>query len=475
MKRERLLLPSLICLAILLILALCIGCHKPPVVNPPDPPVIVDPVDPPVEPPVIPVEYVTKDICAKTGLIARDTCEAIGCVVKERFVSGEEPTDKCDVHQHWSYKAPIKELHIGGYFYLWQLRIGWEDEDRVDALEQLFFTLRQIRKARYHVVEGFTWLDSGLAEHSHLNGKTPWARKNGKWDLTKKDARYWDQAEDILRVFKTFKGKLHFQPTLFMRDVYNWRPIKNNVNGVTNLKSDGMIKHAERLALWWLNVFRKVNGNSYDPYFKIANEWMHSSAAEFRQNGYFHWRVAKKLMDKGVPLSHFNVDVSHSEGTQIFLNEPYPHPKLGGEVIGYSKADRSDPSKSILAETHGLALIDNLLPPSEKLHWLNAAWQRYKLSGDGGSWSPENPQYAHGYNPPGTMFYFPTVDELTDCLTFYWAQCKSRGKRGYYCHWTGECFRDENLHWSLWLENCAEGIIDWSLANVPAEVWEKIY
>jgi len=473
MKRERLLLPALICLAIMLLLALCIGCHpKPPVVDPPVPP-IVDPVEPPVDPPPPPpVQYVTRDICAKTGLLARDTCRAIGCVENRKFVKGEQPTEKCDRHQHWSYKAPIKELHIGGYFYLWQLRIGWKDADRVDALEELFFTLRQIRKARYSVVEGFVWLDSGMTEHSHLNGKTPWPMSNGKFDLSQQNPRYWNQAEDILRVFKEFNG-LHFQPCLFMREPYNWRPTHNNVNLVHGLKTDGMIKHAEQLALWWLNVFRDIYGQSYDPYFKIANEWMHSSPREFKFNGYFHWCVAKKLMDKGVSLSHFNVDVSHSEGTQIYLNEPYAHPKLDGEVIGYDQADRSNINKSILAETHGLALIENLLPPSEKIHWLNAKWARYKLSGDGGSWSPENPQFAHGYNPPGTKFYFPTAEELTDCLTFYWSQCKSRGKRGYYCHWTGECFRNDDLTWNLWTENCK--VIDWGLANVPAEVWEKIY
>uniref|UniRef100_A0A6M3KDZ9 Uncharacterized protein n=1 Tax=viral metagenome TaxID=1070528 RepID=A0A6M3KDZ9_9ZZZZ len=432
---------------------------------PPTPPV------PPV-PPEPPIEYVTRDICIKTGLLALDTCEAIGCVKIQLFVKGDEPTIKCDRHNHWAYKPPIAELHIGGYFYLWQLRIGWDEVDRVDALEELFFTLRQARKARYSIVEGFVWLDSGSDEHAHLNGKTPWVQNGELFDLSKPNPRYWDQAEDILRVFKEFDG-LHFQPCLFMRESYNARPIHNNVNGVTRLKTEAMIPFAEQFAVWWLDKFRVVYGDDYNPYFKDANEWMHGSPEEFRFNGYFHWRVCKALMDRGVPLSHFNVDVSHSEGTQIFLNEPYPHPKLNGEVLGYAEANRNDPAKSILAETHGLALVANLLPPSEKLSWLGSKWVRYKLSGDGGSWSPENPQYANGYRLPGTKFYFPSLLELEETLTHYWTECKRKGKRGYYCHWVAECFRNDDLTWNLWQENCK--VIDWNLASVPAEVWEKIY
>ena len=65
------------------------------------------------------------DVCTKTGLLARDTCKAIGYVDWKMFIEGEEPIALCDRHDHWSYKPPIEELHIGGYFYLWQLRIGW--------------------------------------------------------------------------------------------------------------------------------------------------------------------------------------------------------------------------------------------------------------------------------------------------------------------------------------------------------------
>jgi len=89
------------------------------VLAPPVPPV------PPV-PPEPPIEYVTRDICIKTGLLALDTCEAIGCVKIQLFIKGDEPTIKCDRHNHWAYDSPIEELHIGGYFYLWQLRIGWD-------------------------------------------------------------------------------------------------------------------------------------------------------------------------------------------------------------------------------------------------------------------------------------------------------------------------------------------------------------
>ncbi|MBU4254313.1 MAG: hypothetical protein KJ727_06915 [Acidobacteria bacterium] len=97
------------------------------------------------------------------------------------------------------------------------------------------------------------------------------------------------------------------------------------------------------------------------------------------------------------------------------------------------------------------------------MKWLDSKWQRYMLQGDGGYWSDELHLFAHGYHLPGTLFYFPTATELEDCLTYYWTECKKKGKRGYYCHWTGEIFRDDNLHWRLWIENCRNETIDWGL------------
>ena len=98
MKRERRLLPAIVLLVLTFILVFCFSCRpKPPVVDPPDPPVIVDPVEPPPPPPP-PIEYVTRDICTKCGLLAWDTCRAIGCVENRKFVKGEQPTEKCDRH-----------------------------------------------------------------------------------------------------------------------------------------------------------------------------------------------------------------------------------------------------------------------------------------------------------------------------------------------------------------------------------------
>ena len=453
--------------------------------NPEPAPPVVDPTPPPVEPPVVPpppppVVYVTREICTRTGLLALDTCKVIGCVEKHEFVKGKQPTMKCLLHAHWKYPKPIKELSVGGYILLWIIRIGYLTKDRVAMKENLFFTLRRFRSLQFYLVEAFTWLDSGRAEHKHLNGKTPWIFTGktfglGIWNIT-----YWDMIEDALSVFKLF-SPMELQPIFFMRDEYHARLFQQNSKNITRMKSTAFIPYAVEYALKWQETFRKVYGDKHTMFYRVSNEWFHSSPAEFRMNGYFEWRVTEALDDQSVPIWKNTVDLSGSEGCEIFKNEPQEHPKLGGEVLPLPvhflsvAADRSKRNKCILPEKHGCGSVSSLMRETEDMHFLGSKWCKFKISLDGGT-GPKNNQDGNGLKVGN--FAFPDCDQYFDTLCYFLESCKRKGKIGYIGHWIPECFtKIENGKRvpNLWIEDCSEENLDWKMAEVPSKAWKKVY
>ena len=90
------------------------------------------------------------------------------------------------------FKEPFKELHMDALgIFLWFLRIAWNPLTRASALFELRATLTYIRRYRFEKISYFMWLSDGAAEHKYLNGKTPYRKILGKWNLNLWNKKYW--------------------------------------------------------------------------------------------------------------------------------------------------------------------------------------------------------------------------------------------------------------------------------------------
>ena len=406
-------------------------------------------------------------VCKRSGLKARAAC--LNTTIKE-FDKGNVPP-LCKVHIPPKIK-PIRELHYGQRLFLWFIA-EWR-QDREAAMEKLWDTVIEIIKCQFSILDLFSWITDGKPEHDHLNGFTPFLKDKKTYHLKQRNPKYWDCAKDFMRVLKAAKGP-DFQPTEFMRESYCGLPFQRSAEGIRRLISEEAVPIIGETTRWWIEAFREVYGPDYQPYIKPFNELSHRDSKTFWLNGRLHWAAVKAGLDRFVPLYHYNIDVSGSEGCQIFCNEPDKHRKLKGtkwenELIGYAEANRANWKQSILAENHGNCIAENLT--DEKMNAiLTGKWRRYKFSGDCGG-GPN----AKGYHIPGKDFRYASPAQYREFFRKLWTTAKDKGKRAYHCHVDFECFRNaKSGKWHLWDEDLSADNMDWELAAIPAKIHKEIY
>uniref|UniRef100_A0A6M3IJM9 Uncharacterized protein n=1 Tax=viral metagenome TaxID=1070528 RepID=A0A6M3IJM9_9ZZZZ len=454
--------------------------------------------------------------CKKSGKLATLKCP------NTHFVTGEALPALCPDHPIVKYMTASPRFRYGLWMLLGFLDASWNPEDEEAALENLYSIANNLRLNGVSLVEGFTWVRSMAAEHAHLNAKIPWAiTTDGKVNFIDYNPRYWELFKKFDKVLASCD--LGFQPTLVMREYYSEPPFKENVNGITRLKSMEAVDVVSALMWKFATTQRENRGPKYKPTVKVANEWMHSSPDEFEFNGIFHRKVLDDFVNEGYggTLGNATVDVAESEGTATGVGESRYHPKidkiypLPGEEIIQPPPDRMDASRSVLLENHGNGTIwdighevmdpadvlaywkeafDRDIPErealiifqdayklcreigapatfvpdyKEKLRFLISGNIRYCFSLDGGSATKTGKSHVQG------GFYWPTPEQYRVFLKFLKHHTKL-ARKDFVISLADICVfrRPKDIsewEWKLWREGNDPIILDWPLIGAARQ------
>ena len=190
----------------------------------------------------------------------------------------------------------------------------------------------------------------------------------------------------------------------------------------------------------------------------------------FHKVGRFHSNIANFLMDKGhTTIDKIKVDLSLSEGGQIYLNEPLPCGKCG-QIHGDTRFNRRDPKNSIIVEKHGYGCLKNITENPEALHWLTSNWRRYEFCGDGGAY----PYETKGFHLPGTPHYQGNAEETAELVKYYMQQCKNHGRHGIYCLWLIEIYSEKTASNKNFKEHWEMDVIDWNRVETTAQACKEV-
>jgi len=89
-------------------------------------------------------------------------------------------------------KPPFKELHADALgIFLWFLRKAWNPLTRFYWRGRLRETLHRFRHYRCDAMSFFMWLSDGKGEHVLLNGRTPYKKERGRFNLNRWNNKYW--------------------------------------------------------------------------------------------------------------------------------------------------------------------------------------------------------------------------------------------------------------------------------------------
>jgi len=306
-----------------------------------------------------PLEYVTILVCKRSGLRPLKYCLF---TEMRKFIKGEEPKKNCDVHPVPKFKKKRRELRFGGWMGLDFLANAWDDDKYEETCERLLAVLLGFRKRGYSVNESFIWLGSGRAEHKHLNWKLPWMTRGvgaaRKVMLNVFNPKYFRILKAFIRLHKL--ADVELESCLYMWGDYNNIPFRDNINGVRRFTSPEALPFQQAFGNKVCEAYEEVYGDDSKTRIKILNEGQHGGSTDaFHWLGEFHRDIAKELLEH-ISISKIKVDNSHSEGPQIWLNEPLPCGKCD-EIHGDPRFDRANPNNSILAESHGNSILINIL------------------------------------------------------------------------------------------------------------------
>ena len=417
-----------------------------------------DPPGPPI-PPEPPIEYISVWVCEDSQILSRIDCRK---GILTEFIKGTEPTDICEIDHNPTppivYPEIIPDIHAGFLgIHLWYLY--------KNDTEELARTLHEVRIRGIGTIDFFLWLSDGYSEHAHLNQQGPYLYiGNGQFDLSKWNEEFFTKLETFAS--ECAKIGLRVAPHLFM-DRYCYGPFENNINGVSRFWTDEAFPFQKAFSDKVCHILDKY---SDDYWIKPINEAAHyGSTDQFHVIGQWHRRMWDEVFQHHIRIDRLIVDVSMSEGAQIYLNEPLlcGKPYVQGEVHGDPLFDRGDATDSILAETHSIGTIDDFLPPSEALNFLFSKWRRYKLHGDGSS--------TGSFDLAGTGFRMGNAQEVYDMLIFLWTKSKSAGKQAIFAIFPMESFHADNGSWNLWFENYSRENIMWDRLDACARAWKEIY
>jgi len=435
-----------------------------------------DPVPPPTPPTPPPPEYKEVTVCELTGKLPTRFCLFRQ---KLKFVKGNEPTETCKSHDYGSFPDAERQLGFGGSMFLWFLREAWEEENFKETMYKALITLVNFRQRKHTYHNFFGWIRSnerkpnGDYVHAHINDKIPWELGPNK-EIYKNswNERYFF----LLREFYGLHKLVGIEPRYcgLMDGAYNKGVFKKILN-------EEYFPYYKKLYQKVCATAREVYSVDYKPAIYVLNEGRHRVKG-MKVSDAFHiiGKLHKAVWDAVsgyTKISKISVDLTKSEGPQIYLNEPLKCPKCDG-VHGDPDHDRANRKKSIRAQIHGIAHIKNLAEwqthwkpgggHRNPMKWLGSRWAEYEYSGDGGAGFP-----TEGFHIPGTKSYAGSSQELYDLSYFMFKSAKDKGKYLSYCHWPFEVYSFKTADNFDWRENWDPLTIRWELVTAIRLGYEK--
>jgi hypothetical protein len=330
------------------------------------------------------------------------------------FKKGEEPTETCEIDHSPDppkpdYPPQIDDLHCGLGSFLWFLRIARSQTGRKGAIKQLDDFLFNLRMRGVKANKFFCWLQTQSLDHTHLIGLMPYPSADFVSDLDTWEPTYWE----LYRIFIDRHVAYGIEPVVnpLMRKQYCGLPYEKNHQGVKGFDSDEARPYQRELMKKYCEETQAITGQG-SFMLKPANEFTHKNKDDFHWNGFWHQDMVENVILNYLPIYKVVIDVSKSEGCQIYLNEPLPcgKPYVEGELHGNPAYNRADPKRSILAETHGVSILENI-KGTEKLNFIGGKWKRYLLDEDCGG--GEN---ARGFRIGG--FRFADAEQTKEMLRY---------------------------------------------------------
>jgi len=217
-----------------------------------------------------------------------------------------------------------------------------------------------------------------------------------------------------------------------MRKQYCGLPYEKNHQGVGGFWSDAAQPYMRELFKKYCEETAAIAGTGF--MVKPGNEFHHRNAETFHRNGLWHHDMIDNVILNYLPIHKVIIDNSKSEGCQIYENEvlkcgkPLKDPiydddgnLIWEETHGNPERSRRDPLRSVLAETHGVSILENLVG-TEKMNFVGGKWKRYLLDEDCGG-GPN----ARGIRIGG--FRFADAAQTEEMLRYGVGKAHAKGKR----------------------------------------------
>ena len=354
--------------------------------------------------------------------------------------------------------------------FLWFLRVAWSPATRPLWVLEAKNTFRHMRNYRGYANSFFMWLSDGNAiEHRHLNHKTPWEFRDGKFDLNVWNERYWH----LFKLFLQMHKKVGIRPIpCVMMDRYGYSPFRNNHNGVDGFWSNLAYMYHRALVERTMIAIKEVYSDNYKPHIKLYNEAAHwGDHDKFHLIGKRHVQLWEDVLSRHTILEHLVIDGSHCEAS---FGE-FDREKICkcGKSIGNDKYLAPDGKRRFMPEYHGLSTKQSFeeLWACEPGVFKSLNWKQVKGSEDGAGLHGE---LGHSV---GEGFRIGTAKQIKEAAKYVWQNTDldtypGRAKTGIIGMFPMENF---DIIEGQWLENYTADRIDWDRYKAVREAWVAMF
>lgn len=362
------LLPLLLLFSLLFIA--CPG-SPPPVVDPPDPPQIPDPI-----------EYVYRWICEDSKLLSREDCRK---GIHTKFEKGAEPTDICEIDHNPPPPPEPFPPKYETYSIHWIGLLPWmvmQEMAGIDVTDEVELLIEKSRRAGAAYIHSFCWVGDPVSPGNQYHQfATPWLWIDGKIDFTKKNPAHEKQFRALAEICKKFD--IEFRPVFFMSRYNYWAfRTEYNHNGIREFYSPEAVAIQKAYifdCIYWL---KDIFDPGYDPTVLLLNEPAHYGSDELGHIiADWHKELGDYVLQWTVP-ERLWFDGSHSEYAHTWFVGPHecPKPENHDEPFIFGREEYSH--RPIKSESHGCSTLEGFLDNGFDA-WAGSAWRHGVFNEDG--------------------------------------------------------------------------------------------
>lgn len=331
----------------------------------------------------------------------------------------------------------IPELH-GHFLSFWQQFYleAWEARNEYATLTWARETVTEARSYGTSLLDGFLFLSDGTAEHALWNKKTPWVFRDGKFDLSQPNPRFWEIYRRFLELFRDHGHGMRWAPQLAMAFRYNLWPFNNNHQGirVTHIWDRPTWPYLRQIGRLCCEAHRNVFGPDNKPWVKIMNEAGHGGNGHlFHEIMYCHENVFKQALADFMPLENLIVDTSHCDGAQGELIDLWKCVKQGDCDKPDFMHGTAEYKRRRIPESHGYSTLADYTTPfagrSDGKNaldvFLGSGNPRWRPTEDGASWTKTGKGVKWG------PYQIATAEQTYEMARHVLSAVKKKGKQIY--------------------------------------------